>query len=50
MDTTTGPTVFEHSYGATVLKAEHVNKTLGGTFILRDVNLEIKDVRRPLKP
>jgi polar amino acid transport system ATP-binding protein/sulfate transport system ATP-binding protein len=45
----TGLQVFEHSYGATVLKAEHVNKSLSGAVILRDVNLEIKDVRRPDK-
>jgi NitT/TauT family transport system ATP-binding protein len=37
----------EHSYGASILKAENVNVTLGGTPVLRDVNFEIRDVRRP---
>jgi NitT/TauT family transport system ATP-binding protein len=44
-----GPTVFAHEYGATILKVTGVSKTLSGTHILRDVNLEIKDVRRPDK-
>ena len=39
----------EHSYGATILKAENVSQTLGGCLVLRDVNLEIKDIRRPGK-
>src|SRR5215470_15435947 len=37
----------EHSYGETILKAENISQTLGGCVVLRDVNLEIKDVRRP---
>jgi NitT/TauT family transport system ATP-binding protein len=39
--------VHEYTHGATLLKAEGVNVTLGGCPILRDLNLEIKDVRRP---
>jgi NitT/TauT family transport system ATP-binding protein len=42
-------TVFEHHYGATVLKVNNVSVALGGSAVLRDVNLEIKDVRRPDK-
>jgi NitT/TauT family transport system ATP-binding protein len=41
--------VMEHSFGATILKASNVSQTLGGALILRDVNLEVKDVRRPDK-
>ncbi len=37
----------EYSHGATILKAENISVTLGGNPILRDVNLEIKDLRRP---
>lgn len=37
----------DHSYGATILKVENVSLALGGRPILRDVNLEIRDVRRP---
>jgi NitT/TauT family transport system ATP-binding protein len=47
--TDSGPKVFEHHYGATILKASNVSLALSGTVILRDVNLEIKDVRRPDK-
>ena len=39
--------VFEYEYGATILKVEGVSQTLGGNVILRDVNLEVKDIRRP---
>jgi polar amino acid transport system ATP-binding protein/sulfate transport system ATP-binding protein len=39
--------VFEHERKGTILKAENVSVTLGGTTILRDVNLEIRDVVRP---
>jgi NitT/TauT family transport system ATP-binding protein len=39
------PVVYE--YGATILKAENVGLTLGGNVILRDVDLEVKDLRRP---
>ena len=37
----------EHAFGSTLLKASGVSLSLGGKQILRDVNLEIKDVRRP---
>lgn len=39
------PVVYE--YGATILKAENVGLTLGGNVILRNVDLEVKDLRRP---
>jgi NitT/TauT family transport system ATP-binding protein len=39
--------VFEYEYGATLLKVEGVSQTLGGNLILRDVNLEVKDIKRP---
>jgi NitT/TauT family transport system ATP-binding protein len=42
-------TIFAHSYGATVLKVTDVSVALDGNAILRDVNLEIRDVRRPDK-
>jgi polar amino acid transport system ATP-binding protein/sulfate transport system ATP-binding protein len=41
------PASFTYTHGATLLKAENVNVTLGGCRILRDLNLEIKDIRRP---
>ena len=41
------PASFDYTHGATLLKAENVNVTLGGCQILRDLNLEIKDIRRP---
>ncbi len=41
--------ILPHEYGATILKATNVSKALSGTVILRDVNLEIRDVRRPDK-
>jgi polar amino acid transport system ATP-binding protein/sulfate transport system ATP-binding protein len=34
-------------YGETILKVSGVSRTLGNTLVLRDVNLEIKDLRRP---
>ena len=37
----------DYTHGATLLKAEDVSVTLGGNPILRDLNLEIKDIRRP---
>ena len=40
-------TLFDYEYGATLLKVEDVSQTLGGNLILRDVNLEVKDIRRP---
>jgi NitT/TauT family transport system ATP-binding protein len=36
-----------YEYGDTLLKADGVNLNLGGRQILRDVNLEIKDLKRP---
>jgi polar amino acid transport system ATP-binding protein/sulfate transport system ATP-binding protein len=36
-----------YSYGATLVKVEDVSLALGGKTILRDVNLEIKDIRCP---
>jgi NitT/TauT family transport system ATP-binding protein len=39
--------VHEYTQGATLIKAEGVNVTLGGCPILRDLNLEVKDLRRP---
>jgi polar amino acid transport system ATP-binding protein/sulfate transport system ATP-binding protein len=38
-----------HDYGPTILKAENVWLTLGGNLILRDVDVELRDVRRPGK-
>lgn len=37
----------DYTHGATLLKAEGINVTLGGCPILRDLNMEIKDIRRP---
>ena len=37
----------EYSFGATILRVQGVSLRLGETLILRDVNLEVKDVRRP---
>lgn len=39
--------VHDYTHGATLLKAEDVSVTLGGFPILRDLNLEVKDIRRP---
>jgi polar amino acid transport system ATP-binding protein/sulfate transport system ATP-binding protein len=36
-----------HEYGSTLLKVDSVSLALGGKQILRDVNLEVRDVRRP---
>ena len=36
-----------YEYGATILQAKDVWQTLGGNVILRDVDLEVKDLRRP---
>ncbi len=38
---------FTYTHGCCLLKAENVSVTLGGNQILRDLNLEIKDIRRP---
>ena len=39
--------VADHTLGAPILKAENVWLTLGGNLILRDVDVELRDVRRP---
>jgi NitT/TauT family transport system ATP-binding protein len=36
-----------YEYGATILQASGIRLTLGGNVILRDVSLEVKDLRRP---
>ena len=41
------PASFAYTHGCCLLKAENINVTLGGNPILRDLNLEIKDIRRP---
>ena len=41
--------VFPHEHKGTLLKAENVSVAKGGFTILRDVNLEIRDVVRPDK-
>jgi polar amino acid transport system ATP-binding protein/sulfate transport system ATP-binding protein len=41
------PATFEYEYGETILKVNGVGLTIGDNTILRDVNLEIKDIRRP---
>jgi NitT/TauT family transport system ATP-binding protein len=38
---------FEYEHKGTILKAENVSIALGGVPILRDVNLEIRDIVRP---
>lgn len=40
-------TKFEHSYGNTLLKCENVGLTIGENVILRDINLEIRNIHRP---
>lgn len=37
----------ECTYGDTILKASDVSLTLGGNLVLRDLNLEIRDIQRP---
>ncbi len=37
----------EYSLGSTLLRVEGVSLKLGGSLILRDVDLEVKDLRRP---
>jgi len=37
----------EYSLGATILRVQGVSLKLGENLILRDVNLEVKDIRRP---
>lgn len=36
-----------YSYGDTVLKVENVSARLGETMVLRDLNMEIKNIQRP---
>ena len=36
-----------YEYGPTILKTKDVSLTLGGNLILRDVDMEVKDIRRP---
>ena len=36
-----------YEYKETLLKVENVSLTLGGNLILRDVNLEVKNLVRP---
>jgi NitT/TauT family transport system ATP-binding protein len=36
-----------YEYGATILQAKDIWLSLGGNLILRDVDLEVKDLRRP---
>jgi len=36
-----------YEYGEAILKASNISLTLGGSTILRDVNLEIRNLRRP---
>ena len=36
-----------HEYGAVILKADHISLSLGGNVILRDLDLEVRDLRRP---
>jgi polar amino acid transport system ATP-binding protein/sulfate transport system ATP-binding protein len=40
-------TSFDVEYGATLLKVDRVGLTLDGNVILRDVDIDIKDIRRP---
>ena len=36
----------KYEYGSTILEVSHVSQTLGGNDILRDVNIEVKDIQR----
>jgi ABC-type nitrate/sulfonate/bicarbonate transport system ATPase subunit len=38
---------FAYKYDATILQVRNVNLTLGGNPILRDVNLTVRDIKRP---
>jgi len=38
-----------YEYGPTILKATNVSLTLAGNVILRDLDMEVKDIRRPGK-
>ena len=38
---------FTYKYDATILQVRNVNLTLGGNPILRDVNLTVRDIKRP---
>src|SRR5438309_1103634 len=37
----------QYDYGDTLLKVQNVSLTLGGATVLRDVNLEVRDLHRP---
>jgi NitT/TauT family transport system ATP-binding protein len=37
----------DHEYGDVILKIDSISLTLGGNLILRDVDLEVRDLRRP---
>lgn len=37
----------EHEYGPVILRVENVSLALGGNLILRDVDLTVRDLRRP---
>jgi len=39
--------LFPHAYGETILKINNVSKSFGDTVVLKDVNVEIKDITRP---
>src|SRR5258707_6687326 len=39
--------VLPHEFRKTILKVENVSLKLGGKVVLRDVNLEIRDIYRP---
>ena len=43
------PAATAHELGPTILKSENVWLTLGGNLILRDVDVELRDIRRPGK-
>ncbi len=38
---------YEYEYGETILKTKDVSLTLGGNLILRDIDVELRDLRRP---
>ncbi len=40
------PASFDYEYRSTILKVENVSQNLGGNQILRDVDLEIRDIHR----
>lgn len=40
----------DHTFGKILLKVENLSLTLGGNLILRDINVEVKDIHRPDHP